>query len=1488
MFPVDRSQSTLYSGEDSVLLSDDYDLEWISRMFPLNPQEIAEKQSKLALYVLGTSLGELHARYDRDVPFQTEIKELATSDIAGKSEVLASRIKKITDRIAVTLPLSAETQLFDACKRHDCQAVVTILQQLKPKQNCRNREGQTPLHAILATGQFHPETVQALIAYNSSWLDVRDFSGKYPHEYVNTSSDAIHIARAGFPGDSFKQLAYLLKAHDAKLAAEYFRTADLSVWTVPVSDASWQSMKLVLACAWETGKKDMCREFLEVFYKQNPTLAVLSLACEIDPELARHFVGISLGSQHPCQWPDSVDLSACAPWKHKPLLQNTSPLLSRLEDMRLALRTCPALIPDGDLGPWVKTLFLDDEQELPVLSPAIIRENIWLKAFLRSETFPVKKLLIKPESINTLYKYLPLFSEQAARYIVEQTTPSTVFYPFTHLLSSIALVDEDHAHNCKVFDIVLQNKALQCWDTLNFMRCISSAAFVKLWLWIFEHHPAFKIDPSLMDQFLRAVISGPENQQVSKEGEFFIQEFITRYPKAVRMIDVRRVSDPCKLFCFPYILQHTSDVYQRLHWLGYFVLERALLSCENSSAQSARWRQFVKQYALRDCMNHVSYADKFISSLSEKIDLSGIVQDSDLNSYVTQKGFRDEVFKLLFSLRGQIYSCAQNYSKKTKIGKCFGTLATKEQIEKYIGSRQKIPGWSVQCQKADQSSLSLILTAQIEGQDYVIFRGYATYEALIQFIDEYEKRYIPWHQVVAWVTKVPKNWLISFHHDDRTKEISVQKKSFVNNQVVTSKFAFGKDFHDTDSFRRLVDIDNFFENERQLLSQHFPGIPIVFGTEKGPENGVFFIHIEDTIHVQRGNKSIDVKTMEELVHQVFDYYMHDEHQLFTIMPVRERTLRDMYFTVHASLFSASPLLARIKGIHFDYPSDVAGGSTLVMLRGSGSGPGHSAQLIARSNQRHHEINELMQLHTAKEGLFLNVAACNAYTRRANDAMKDLHVLPERPAPVDLKLLLNHFNTQKNNNTFARSLQVHKLSPEIAYQNLDDFIRCVIEKKGIRGWNPVTYQKEYKELEISLTHAVQEFLRKNDTGNINSLIVEMCACPPNMCANWRADIGRSGYNLAFNISSRSLIKDVANCESIDDMLLLGYTQAFLETIDTMTKMVLDPRAIAQSTHVNSCIRKLLKKELLLDSPRDPRLSLYQNEVGRDEYSATGAEEFPAGSVSFFFPALFSIEYARKLRNIQDELIKEKKWPLLGALKQTLSDALEDCLKQEHPLCMQAKKDYMLQVGKHNEKVEEAKKKLENAKLSLLQSEHVEVVREYKAHKNQLAVLDQAVQAAARGLLEKAKEIGLLEEKARLEKTLPKITRLCPDADVGIQPLIDDQARELKQLEQSQEQQKKEIEAIVQIGRELFESNAAILAHEKLVKEHAACENEYNTACQNRSGIIQVLEGLSEREHLSNPQDDPETLTLRAWVHILRFRGILQPEARRSLSTASTPG
>ena len=502
-----------------------------------------------------------------------------------------------------------------------------------------------------------------------------------------------------------------------------------------------------------------------------------------------------------------------------------------------------------------------------------------------------------------------------------------------------------------------------------------------------------------------------------------------------------------------------------------------------------------------------------------------------------------------------------------------------------------------------------------------------------------------------------------------------------------------------------------------------------------------------------------------------------------------------------------------------------------------------------------------------ENLILDISGCNQFAEV--DEMK----LPECKADVDTQCLMTKFRQYLDDNTFVDSLKKQGVDAKTAEKNLATFLKKVTEKQGINGWPPEKNKAQYEKLEIQLTHLIKKFQDSNDTDNLRSLIFEYCIFG-DFCSLKISEITHQFWRFSFGN-----LADYTESSQLHPLFQMIYSQAFNQTVFEINKM----QGHSQEIHTYQCLRKLVRQMGYM-LPYDPSLDDALQNPDNDLYSSTGIDDFPMSYIKDLFPTLLMGNLIQRFQNIQEELIREKKWSLIGDFLKTLKDAIEQNLTQGIGWISPGMKDlYCQKVQEKNLQIEAANAKVDTAQKVVEACKTHPDVASFERCKATLDELQKKLEynlreCAERNPSKREQEIQAAKHAIEDQKSssinfpLPGGQKRKADMMEGTCELLDQLTCEYEIYAKEVKQLKPEIEVCQYLIKQASESDAAKEYHsaiDKVKQLKASAEG----VKQERTGIRDVVDRVLTDQKLCDMEADIPLLENNAWIFIMHMQGFL---------------
>lgn len=1450
-----------------------------------------------ALEILSKPLIELRDLYANDSLFRRKVEILGRKDtLFGQNHALAQKIQEVVSpNLYAPSPPSLKEQLFHACGQNNLAEINPLLVQLQHPYGLINEKGQTPLHASLATGTFNLEVIQSLVSYCPGWLQAADLEGRYPIDCLEDTDHAISMARVFFSDDPLSCLAFLCLAKNPQHVDTYLRALPDSTWTFPITDDTWDKLKLILSICQQRGKTAQCKALLLHFVQMNRSLPTLTLAAEVNVELASSLLFESFEGANVCSWPKSYPQQPLTTWKYRPAATIASVCSGWYDDVRLLLCSHPELvICFGPYEPFARAFFLEEEVKLQVPETINLCDAPWLVPFFQSPTFPANRLSLEVSSIPFIFSILTLFGEAQAEQIinaaVEKLDPDVPFYPFDPLLGQEAVYNTRDDHYVKIYKLVMAHPKLQLWNRQSFQFCFFTNLSVKPYCWVVANHPIFRHDPSYLGQLLNAFAQdkSPKLTEVDEVHIAALFPFLIKTPDVAQLVQflAEKSSDAFTQSIIQSIVEcrDISDT-RKIDLLENLPMRALLIYVENPSAylDPVLWKKFAENFL--SCSSHHDMYRRFYLSLKGKVDLNGISNAGIIQQFLRSHHPSQEMIRLLFELGDGLYPTDRAFRRNSHAGHALSFLSdVYNALRQHVQSNKNNLKYRWECRKLS-GGLYMTIKVQKADETHTVFTGYATADAVIRLIHacETSEETLNWHAAATWLRKhiSMQHGLIKLTLDEAEKAVTIIKSSLTGKPPETTTLVFGRDFHDLATLRNAINFKRYYDEEAERIGSLFPGIPIYTPDESVPslDRGEHCIQIgmpcTFNARTVTGMMMQPARNLNELSTAVFSYYL-------------EKKYKAPSFVQH--LDSVADVCNGMKSIlnmrdglaYYAYPTPIFAGHFCMYKDPSGF---LAADFILRSPDKHARLKELAEIAQNINPHTLNVSACNALAAQDNEASSAARQLPPSKADVDLRLLLSYLEVFAQDAKFLESLAKKGVTHDSAKNNLDFFINCLLEKKGIRDLNPpAKYHDTYVTLEIYFSHTLKKLRELDDLNSLRCLVFDMCTCERPMCSNERLQIAAQHYNLAFGILDAALANDLGSCQTVQDMIGLAYRQAFLATKGIIINMVFDNAARDQSTHLNACITHLIEKELRLKAPYDISVSNIQNDVKKDNYIDTGREEFPDGTIAFLFPPLFTMQLVRTLHQFQNDLVKANNWGLLGQLRQSVQAVVEDILKRpgDGPK-KEAKEAYKGQVAAIDKRVAPLRQRVEELKAQLLVlSQHPDVVV-YMENAASMVNLKDRLQLLAEESLQLGRRITELEKKEK-EPKLPRVPlrvgtkRPHDDSEgSGLSELIAETRLHKEQVDAEIVLFGQQIEAMEKLTVPVYASLSRVQQYEEGQKALKQAESLLETAAAERGNIGNIVDTAAIDLGLLDDKKEIPLLTLQAWIPILRLYGVLKMQA-----------
>ena len=304
--------------------------------------------------------------------------------------------------------------------------------------------------------------------------------------------------------------------------------------------------------------------------------------------------------------------------------------------------------------------------------------------------------------------------------------------------------------------------------------------------------------------------------------------------------------------------------------------------------------------------------------------------------------------------------------------------------------------------------------------------------------------------------------------------------------------------------------------------------------------------------------------------------------------------------------------------------------------------------LAKTQERQQKLDNLLELQKILGGFIPDVDMLNGLVKPAQIKKHTTS------APIDLNVLLIHFEKLKKEPWFLKIIDKEKIPVETLESNLNHFITCAKAKSGIIGWeDTVKHEANYLDLLIYITNTLDALLKNKEEENLpldkqslTSLVLEL-AKHGRFCGTKLSEICYSHYALAYKIENAELAGD-----NLDEVISVAYKQACLETLDTLVQFLGDPEAQSQSIHVMSYLRATLAAKGYT-VPHDPRIPPnMQNGADDEHHTVWGQNDYPPDTLNTIFPAICMPLFLLKLNQALIEMKNKGQWESIVHMKKML--------------------------------------------------------------------------------------------------------------------------------------------------------------------------------------------------------------------------------------------
>jgi len=247
-------------------------------------------------------------------------------------------------------------------------------------------------------------------------------------------------------------------------------------------------------------------------------------------------------------------------------------------------------------------------------------------------------------------------------------------------------------------------------------------------------------------------------------------------------------------------------------------------------------------------------------------------------------------------------------------------------------------------------------------------------------------------------------------------------------------------------------------------------------------------------------------------------------------------------------------------------------------------------------------------------------------------------LPKEPAPVDLNLLLSHFDSLRGTEYLAgfirRNGGTNSVSEEGLRATLGRLVNAVILGNGISGYE--AGHPLYETIKIQLTHTFQPLQDPTRVDDLNVLVCEL-ALYGSYCGPKIADTIAQNYALTYGLLGTPSQNNQE--PGLEGVLQECYKNSALEVLQMLLDQVHDPQAERQIIHVLTYLRKILTERGYV-LPDDPQRSFVQNQAEHDLWDNDyGVRAYgDPNLVPVFFEALLVPLLMQKLLDHQADLIE----------------------------------------------------------------------------------------------------------------------------------------------------------------------------------------------------------------------------------------------------------
>ena len=261
--------------------------------------------------------------------------------------------------------------------------------------------------------------------------------------------------------------------------------------------------------------------------------------------------------------------------------------------------------------------------------------------------------------------------------------------------------------------------------------------------------------------------------------------------------------------------------------------------------------------------------------------------------------------------------------------------------------------------------------------------------------------------------------------------------------------------------------------------------------------------------------------------------------------------------------------------------------------------------------------------------------------------QQIKLIHETPVPIDLNQLVSLLDGLKESPYLKHYVAHHANCSFTGMRaNLERFLNA-LQMKDIQGFVPFEkYEKEYRTLEIQLTHTLHQLLEQDQQEDLSQFVCEL-GYYTQYCGPTIADCAQFFYNTTFKLLSdrREPIQG-----GIEQLLKKGYGRAALEVLDRFLDFTQDAEATMQTRHVLKYLRNTLTKAGI-SLPPDSRVET------KDKWDLTyGPNDFPEQHVPMWFERMLLPHFVEVLNDMQNEARVAKDFDL-GAL---LLNSIQECV------------------------------------------------------------------------------------------------------------------------------------------------------------------------------------------------------------------------------------